>query len=342
MQLFLLQEPASGSGSVGTVGRVVHSLDMIGIVSAEINLKSRGFYGAHCLECRPMLSTHAKGLLITACGVLVISPDGLLTRLITTDHWTMIFWRALLLSFSMWLLVNLVYPNRAWQQYRSLKGPGMLMAICYSLGTISFIYAITHTSVANTLIILSTTPLFAAILGRIFMQEKIELRTLVAIAMVTLGLVVIASGSDDRGSLEGDLVAVLGSFFLACGFSFVRRYPRISSFSAISCSGLLTALMMLPFAAPLSVSQADMGYLLIMGLYMLPIGTALMFIGPRYITAAEVGLLLLLESILGPLWVWLALGEEPGPHSLVGGAIVISTLAVNTIWGLARPVVKTV
>jgi drug/metabolite transporter (DMT)-like permease len=93
-------------------------------------------------------------------------------------------------------------------------------------------------------------------------------------------------------------------------------------------------------ASPFSVSQADMGYLLIMGLYMLPIGTALMFLGPRYIPAAEVGLLLLLESILGPVWVWMALGEAPGNSTLVGGAIVLSTLAINTVWALSHPRLK--
>jgi len=285
-----------------------------------------------------MKSMHAKGLLITACGVLVISPDGLLTRLITTDHWTMIFWRALFLSFGMWLVINLVYPNRAWQQYKTVRGPGLLMVGAYSLGTISFIFAITHTSVANTLIILSTTPLFAAIIGRLLLHEKIQPRTMVAILLVCIGITVMASGSaEQQGGLLGDMAAILGSFFLACGFSFVRRFPGVSAFSAISCSGLLTAVMILPLASPLAVSQADVGYLLIMGLYMLPIGTALMFLGPRYIPAPEVGLLLLLESILGPVWVWLALGEEPGVSTLLGGAIVISTLAVNTIWALKYP-----
>ncbi len=285
-----------------------------------------------------MKSNHAKGLLITACGVLVISPDGLLTRLIETDHWTMIFWRALFLSFGMWLVISFNYPNRVWQQYKTVRGPGMLMVGAYSLGTISFIFAITHTSVANTLIILSTTPLFAAIIGRLLLHEKILPRTMIAILLVSTGITVIAFGSaEQQVGLVGDLAAVLGSFFLACGFSFVRRFPGISAFSAISCGGLLTALMILPLAAPFSVSQSDMGYLLIMGLYMLPIGTALMFLGPRYIPAPEVGLLLLLESILGPVWVWLALGEEPGVTTLLGGAIVISTLAVNTIWALKFP-----
>ncbi len=284
-----------------------------------------------------MLSTHAKGLLITACGVLVISPDGLLTRLIVTDHWTMIFWRALFLSFGMWLVLSFSCPNRVWQQYKTLKGAALLKVVAYSLGTISFIFAITHTSVANTLIILSTTPLFAAIISRVLLGEKIETRTLIAIALVAFGIAVIAVGSDNQtSSWLGDMVALLGAFFLACGFSFVRRFPEASTFAAISCSGILTALLILPLAAPFSVSQSDVGYLLVMGLYMLPIGTALMFVGPRYIPAPEVGLLLLLESVLGPVWVWLALGERPGFYTLIGGLIVLSTLALNTAWALQQ------
>ena len=253
----------------------------------------------------------------------------------------MIFWRSLFLSFGMWLLINFVYPNRVWQQYKTIPGPGLLMVGAYSLGTIFFIYAITHTSVANTLIILSTTPLFAAIIGRVLLHEKIQPRTMLAILLVMIGIAVIASGSaQQQGRLIGDVAAIFGSFFLACGFSFVRRFPGISSFAAISSSGLLTAILILPLAAPLSVSQSDMGYLLIMGLYMLPVATALMFLGPRYIPAPEVGLLLLLESILGPVWVWLVLGEQPGNSTLLGGMIVLSTLTINTVWALKYPQFK--
>ncbi|MEM7564929.1 MAG: DMT family transporter, partial [Pseudomonadota bacterium] len=196
-----------------------------------------------------MLTTHAKGLLITACGVLVISPDGLLTRLIQTDHWTMIFWRALFLAFGMWLVVSFRHPNRVWRQYQTLRGVGIYLVVGYSMGTVSFIYALTHTSVANTLIIMSTTPLFAALIGWVFLREKIGLRTLVAILLVGCGITVIAIGSgtgSGETSLIGDLVALAGSFFLAFGFSFVRRFPPVSSCSAISCSGLLTALLIVP------------------------------------------------------------------------------------------------
>ena len=284
-----------------------------------------------------MQSSHLKGLLITAAGVLIISPDGLLTRLISTDHWTMMFYRALFLSFGMWLVLGYTSPNRIWQQYKTLRGAAVVKVIAYSLGTISFIFAITHTSVANTLIILATTPLFAALISRVLLHEKIEPRTLIAIAIVACGIAVMAMGKESQpGSRLGDMVALLGAFFLACGFSFVRRFPDAWTFAAISVSGILTAVLVFPLAAPLAVTQVDMGYLMIMGLYMLPLGTALMFIGPRYIPAPEVGLLLLLESVLGPVWVWLALGEEPGRHTLIGGAIVLSTLAINTAWALRQ------
>ena len=207
----------------------------------------------------PVLSQHAKGLIITALGVLIISPDGLLTRLITVDHWTLIFWRALLLSFGMCIIANLIYPNHTWLKYKSIGRGGAMMVLIYSMGTISFIVAITHTSVANTLIILSTTPLFAAIIGWVFLREPIPVRTWCAILLVGVGIFVISSeGAGQTTSLFGDISAMCGSLFLATGFTVVRRFPRIPILPVISTSGLLTALLILPLAQPFSVTQADM------------------------------------------------------------------------------------
>lgn len=276
-----------------------------------------------------------RGVLITALGVLIISPDGLLTRLIHTDHWTLIFWRTLFLSFGMCLLANMAHPKDTWHRYKTMGKPGLIMAVLFSLGTVCFITAIKHTSVANTLIILSTTPLSAALIGLVFFREPIVLRTWCAIALVAIGVFIISSDSDSQGvTLFGDIAAVFGAFFLASGFTVVRRRPKVPIFPAISVSGLLTAIAVLPLAQPLSVTQQDLGYLIVMGVYMLPLGTALMFIGPRYVPASEVGLMLLLESVLGPTWVWLALNEAPGQSTLMGGAIILGTLAMNTLWAM--------
>jgi len=281
----------------------------------------------------PGMSQHLKGVVITALGVLIISPDGLLTRLIHTDHWTLIFWRAVLLAFGMWFITSVVHPNKTWYHYKNMGRLGLFMAALYSFGTVSFITAITHTSVANTLIILSTTPLFAALIGLVVLRESIELRTWCAIIFVAIGVYVISSDSSNQAAtLFGDIAAMVGAFFLAAGFTVVRVKPTISVFPVISTSGMVTALAILPLSQPLSISQQDFGFLIIMGVYMLPLGTALMYIGPKYIPASEVGLMLLLESVLGPTWVWLALDEQPGLNTFIGGSIILSTLAINTLW----------
>jgi drug/metabolite transporter (DMT)-like permease len=274
---------------------------------------------------------HTQGLLITALGVLVVSPDGLLTRLVETDHWTMIFWRALFLSFGTLIICGFRHVNSVGKQFRALKGTGLALICTYSFGTVSFVIAITHTSVANTLIILSTTPLFAALISRIFLAEVIKPRTMVAIGIVAVGMFVISGGASDN-QLFGDFMAMAGSFSMACSFNLIRRFPKLPVFPAISVSGLLTACLALPFASPFTITQADLGYLMIMGLYVLPLGSAMLFIGPRYIPASEVGLLILLESIFGTFWVYLVLKEVPVLTTIIGGAIILTTLAMNAVW----------
>jgi drug/metabolite transporter (DMT)-like permease len=274
---------------------------------------------------------HTQGFLITTLGILVISPDGLLTRLVEADHWTMIFWRALFLSFGTLIICGFRHVNKVGHQFRALKGTGLALIFSYSCGTISFVIAFTHTSVANTLIILSITPLFAAIISRIFLAEVIKPRTLVAIGFVAVGMFIISGGASDS-QLFGDFMAMAGSFFMACSFNLVRRFPNLPIFPAISVSGLFTACLVLPLASPFSISQADLGYLMIMGLYVLPIGSVLLFLGPRYIPASEVGLLLLLESIFGSLWVFLMLKEVPVQTTIIGGAIILFALAMNAVW----------
>jgi drug/metabolite transporter (DMT)-like permease len=99
-------------------------------------------------------------------------------------------------------------------------------------------------------------------------------------------------------------------------------------------SGLFTACLVLPFASPFSITQSDLGYLMIIGLYVLPLGSAMLYIGPRYIPASEVGLLILLESIFGTFWVYLVLEEIPAQTTIIGGVIILSSLAMNAVWAL--------
>ena len=278
------------------------------------------------------LSDHAKGLLITGLGVLVITPDGLLTRLITTDPWTLTFWRGLLSGIGMYLFLFAFYRAQTWAKIREIGQAGLVLSLLFGLGTIAFIFALNYTTVANTLFILNTSPIFAALIAWAFMNEPVPRRTWIVILAVLMGIAIIAFADGQGmagGSLFGNIIALLLAISVAINFSLTRQYKDRDMLPAIALGGFVTALFALPFAQPASISPSDAYYLLGMGLTMLPLSFGLMFIGPRYIPAAEVSLMMLLEAILGPLWVWLALGENPGLYTLLGGAIIIITLAVN-------------
>lgn len=280
------------------------------------------------------LSTHAKGLLITGVGVLIITPDGLLTRLIQSDSWTLLFWRSLLSSASLLLLLFILYRRQSWARIRAIGLPGLIVAALFGVGNVTFILAITSTTVANTLFITSTTPLFAALIAWRLMGEAVPRRTWIAIALALVGIAIIASQGFAGGSLFGNSAALTTAMALAAAFSLIRYHKNRDLVPAMALSTAIAALIALPFATPSAISLSDAGWLTVMGLVMLPLAFALMVIGPRYIPVPEVSLILLLEAILGPLWVWLAVGEEPGARTLVGGAVVIVTLSANALLGL--------
>ena len=278
------------------------------------------------------LSNHLKGLLITGLGVFVITPDGLLTRLIAADVWTLTFWRGLLSAIGMGLLLFFIYRKQMGARIREIGWPGLVVALMFGLGSVAFVYAITHTTVANTLLLVNTSPMFAALIAWGILHETVLVRTWIVIVIVLIGVVVIAfAGGGDGGSLWGNLAALWAALSNAISLSVTRRYKDRSMVPAIALGSFVSALVALPLAQPGSVNNSDVMVLLGMGLIMLPLSFALMFIGPRYIPAPEVSLMMLLESLLGPLWVWLALSEAPGVYTLIGGTIIVTALAANAV-----------
>ena len=282
------------------------------------------------------LPDHAKGLLITGLGVLIITPDGLLVRLIAADSWTLTFWRGLLVAVGLGLGLIAVYRGGTWAVLRGIGRAGLWTSLLFGIGTVTFILSITHTTVANTLFIVSTSPLFAALMAWRFLGERVTGGTWAAIGLALIGIGVIASGGLDSGALVGNVAALVTALTLAGSFSIIRHHRDRNMVPTMALSGLVTAVLVLPLAQPAAVGAGDVGVLAFMGLVMLPLSFALLSIGPRYIPAPEVSLMLLLESVLGPLWVWLALGEDPGARTLLGGAIVIATLAGHALVTLRR------
>jgi len=286
------------------------------------------------------LSTHAKGIVITAAGVLAITPDTLLIRLISADPWTLLACRSLLMGLAMTLGLAVYHRRGTLACFRSIGRRGILLSLLLALAGLLFVMAVAHTSVANTLIIMCAAPLFAAIMSHLFLKEPVAPRTWIAVILALFGVAIIVWGSLGGGPggvhLLGDLLALGASAALAGSFTMIRGSRAINMIPAAALSGLFAGLAALPLASPLSLAPSDVGYLLLMGLVMLPVSFALTTLGPRYLPAPEVSLLMLLETFLGPLWVWLVLREEPSPQALIGGTVIVTVLVVHSAVALRR------
>ena len=287
----------------------------------------------------PTSGGHLKGIGIVTAGVLILSPDSLVIRMIEADTWILLFWRNLLMSVGLIVLLLARYREETWAVCRATGRFGIWAGIYFGLSSIFFVAAITHTLVANVLVIISLSPLLTAIFGRIFLKEPVPVRTWLAIAGAVGGIVLIflpnLDGSQVAGqTLIGDLSAVGTAVMMAAYFTVVRRARDIDMTPGLALSGILASLAVLPLAGTVAVSAADAGWLALLGLFIAPVSFALISMGPRYMPAAETSLLLLLETALGPLWVWWALDELPGPWTFLGGAVVIGVLIGHATYAL--------
>jgi drug/metabolite transporter (DMT)-like permease len=284
------------------------------------------------------VTDQAKGVLLTTLGVLAIVPDSLLIRLIDAGVLTVAFWRAAIAAAVILTGVALVERGRTWAVLRGLGRGGMVYSVFMGIGTLLFVSAVQLTAVANAVFIVSATPVFAALVSRVVLGERISRRMGWTIALSLAGVAVITSGSHETegATLAGDLCALGTAMALAVAFTAARKARHVSMVPAAGVAYLMTTVALLPFARPETMQGMDWTYALILGGIFVPIGTSLMAMGPRYIPSAEVSLLLLLEAILAPILIWLVLGEAPGDSALAGGALVIGVLLVSNVIALRR------
>ncbi len=273
-----------------------------------------------------MNTEYLKGFLLTSLGVLVLSFDALLIRLIQVEPFSLLFWRGLLLSLMVALWCRYRYPGqplfyRDWAYIRS--------ALFYSICSILFVAAIHHTSVANVLVIISAQPLFAAIIARLFIGERSAPITWVAIVISMLGIGWVMKDSWSSPNLKGDLMALFCGIALAAKFVNDRAVKHRNMTPALIFSGLLVSLISLFFDSPLALTGTDWGWMLVLCVIVIPTAFILITIGPTLILAAEVGMLMLLETACGPLLVWVFIGETPSMAAFQGGTLVIVTLLVH-------------
>ena len=280
----------------------------------------------------------AKGLLLTAVGVLAIVPDSILIRLIQADILTITFWRALIPGILISIAVLSFYRKPTLSFIKSPGVSGIIFIITHSIGTLLFVVAIELTSIASALFIISTSPVFAAIISRIFLNEKISLRMIFTIIGALIGISFITFGSfnEEEFFAVGDVAALGVAICLAISLTAARSASNFSMIPAVGISSLLTPLCIVYFINPFNLLYLDWIYILLLGVVFAPIATCLIATGPRYITSAEVSLLLLLEAVLAPILAWLILFEIPHSSTIYGGLIVLSVLIVSNIIALLQ------
>jgi len=272
---------------------------------------------------------------MTLLGVLILSPDALLVRLVETDPWTLLFWRSLLSAMVFSVLIPLS-GRRLDEGAKRLGASTFTVACLLAIANVLFILSLTATTAANPLLIIGATPLFAAVLAFFVYKERLDKRTALAIGGALCGILIIFAGDIGGGSLVGDLAAAGAAVAQASAFVAIRHHPSVSAPTALGLGLLLAAIFSLPLATPLSVPAESYLPLAIMGLAVLPISFLLITQGPKYIHAAEVGLIMLLETILGPLMVWAVLDEVPADATFLGGALVFGTLLAHALADLRK------
>lgn len=285
------------------------------------------------------MNDQTKGLLLTTFGVLFVVPDALFIRLIVADPLTIAFWRMLLTGVVTLIGFAIIYKGKTLGHIRTIGRYGMLYALFAGISSILFVLAVRTTSVANVVFIIAAMPVFAALYSWFLLGESPSKRMVWTIFLVIIGIVVIAlgSGESENTSWIGDLIAICTAACFAMALTAARKARPISMIPAVPVAYIGAALVILPFCDPLSIQQEQYWLVGLHGGFFIAISSCLLALGPRYITSAEVALLILLESILAPLIVWAILGEEVGIITLVGGAIVIGVLFVSNLIVLLRP-----
>jgi drug/metabolite transporter (DMT)-like permease len=282
-----------------------------------------------------LMSDHLKGLLLAFTGVLVLSPDSLLIRLADIDQWALLVYRGVSMALGMALISNYLDPVPLPKQYLNIGRTGTLAALCFTGSTIGFINAVTYTTIANTLVIVATAPLFAALFGRLFLGERLKLNTFFAILSVLAGMLLVVGQADEGSHWIGNLCALVTAVCIAATFVLNRKNKGTNMVPAISISGGLVALVALPFANWVAL---DIDTIFIVGLIglLVTIAFVLITVAARYIPAAEISLILPLETVGGIALAWWFLDEVPGNLTLWGALIILVALMVHSYFVLKK------
>ncbi len=280
---------------------------------------------------------HRQGIVLAASGVLVLSFDALLVRLAGVDPWTVIFWRGMLMALSLSAILLLGGKLQLLPLLRRHWPCILLLATLYGINGTLFVLSVSLTSVANTVVILSSSAFFAAFFSWVLLRERVQRRTWAAIGVSLAGVLTVFAGSLGLESWLGDLLALILALSMGLVLSLMRRFNQIPRMPIVALSGLVMMTLALPYSTPLPLAANQFGWLALMGLVQIPLASVLIMSATRHLSSPEVSLFLLIETVLGPIWVWAALNEQVPPMTLVGGFIILAAIGVHSWLSLREP-----
>ena len=271
-----------------------------------------------------------KGSLMAFVAVMFITPDSLFIRLSNVDTWGLVFYRGIIPFFTVFLAMLLIYKQSFFKILFTSGYHGLIYIGTFSLTNITFVVSIQNTNVANTLVMIATAPMISAILGAIFLKEPPDKKTWISIIITFLAIIYIFFDSIKLGNFYGDILGFITALGLAVGAVTVRSAKSKNLVPAAVVGKLIVATFALFFIESFVLIDKDLYIIPLMCIMCVAIPFVLVTIAPRFIPAAEVNLFFLLETIIGPIWVWLIIKEQPSIETLYGGAIIIATIAIHS------------
>jgi drug/metabolite transporter (DMT)-like permease len=273
-------------------------------------------------------SVRRRGQLFVALAALAWSSAGVLQRELSVGTTTQLAGRALFAFVALAGFVAVSNRGRTIAAFRAMGTAGFAVAICTAIASGSFIVALNHATVANVLFLQAAAPIAAALLAWIALGEAITRRAFVAMGIAVLGVALMVGGPGSGGVL-GVGVSLLMTLAFAATIVITRHRRDVSMAPAICLSQALVVVAVAPFAHPSTVTGHDLAFLVLLGAGQVGLGLAFLTVGARLIPAAEVALITLLEIVLGPLWVWIVLGERPALIAVIGGVVVIFAVVLQ-------------
>jgi drug/metabolite transporter (DMT)-like permease len=282
------------------------------------------------------LSNQQKGSLLAFIGVMFITPDSLLIRLSNIETCGMLFYRGVIPFICVLFGLLLFYKKNFIRALKKVGYPGFFYSISFAVCNITFIISIQNTNVANTLIMIALAPMLSAILGSIFLKEIPDRKTFIAILITFGACVYIFYDSLNLGNFLGDFFGLVTALGLACNAT-IARYAKDRDLVPSAVLGkLFVAIFAFFFVKNFELIGNDIIFVPLMCIMCVAIPFVLVTIAPRFITGAEVNLFFLLETILGPVWVWIVIKEQPSIETILGGSIIIMTIAVHSFLAIKK------